>query len=97
MRLTGYFDRYASDEAQAASRRAAHALGAVDEIELPEAHRARAAAFTWHTGRQRPDFASGILKVQTPFTLQKVYVPRLCRSRASASIRASRQVRFASV
>jgi AtzE family amidohydrolase len=44
-RLMGYFDRYASDEARAASRRAAYALGAVDEIELPEVHRARAAAF----------------------------------------------------
>jgi AtzE family amidohydrolase len=44
-RLTGYFDRYASPEALAASKRAAQALGAVDEIELPEVHRARAAAF----------------------------------------------------
>jgi aspartyl-tRNA(Asn)/glutamyl-tRNA(Gln) amidotransferase subunit A len=44
-RLTGYFDRYASDDARAVSRRAAYALGAVDEIELPEVHRARAAAF----------------------------------------------------
>ena len=44
-RLTGYFDRYASAEALAVSRRAAQALGAVDEIELPEVHRARAAAF----------------------------------------------------
>jgi AtzE family amidohydrolase len=44
-RLAGYFDRYASPEALAASRRAAKALGAIDEIELPEVHRARAAAF----------------------------------------------------
>ena len=44
-RLTGYFDRYASAEALAASKRAAQALGAVDEIELPEVHRPRAAAF----------------------------------------------------
>ncbi|HVY05487.1 MAG TPA: AtzE family amidohydrolase [Burkholderiales bacterium] len=44
-RLTGYFDQYASAEAKAASKRAADTLGAVDEIELPEVHRARAAAF----------------------------------------------------
>jgi AtzE family amidohydrolase len=44
-RLTGYFDRYASAEALTVSKRAAEALGAIDEIELPEAHRARAAAF----------------------------------------------------
>jgi aspartyl-tRNA(Asn)/glutamyl-tRNA(Gln) amidotransferase subunit A len=44
-RLTGYFDRYASEEARTASRRAAAALGALDEVELPEVHRARAAAF----------------------------------------------------
>ena len=44
-RLTGYFDSYASAEALGASKRAAKALGAVDEIELPEVHRARAAAF----------------------------------------------------
>ncbi len=44
-RLTGYFDRYASAEALAASKRAAEALGARYEIELPEVHRARAAAF----------------------------------------------------
>jgi AtzE family amidohydrolase len=44
-RLTGYFDRYASEEALAASKRAAEALGATREIELPEVHRARAAAF----------------------------------------------------
>jgi aspartyl-tRNA(Asn)/glutamyl-tRNA(Gln) amidotransferase subunit A len=44
-RLTGYFDRYASAEALAASKRAAEALGATHEIELPEVHRARAAAF----------------------------------------------------
>jgi len=44
-RLTGYFDRYASEEAHAASKRAAEALGATQEIELPEVHRARAAAF----------------------------------------------------
>ncbi len=44
-RLTGYFDRYASEQARAASVRAAECLGAVEEIELPEAQRARAAAF----------------------------------------------------
>ena len=44
-RLTGYFDRFASDEARAASVRAAECLGAVAEIELPEVERARAAAF----------------------------------------------------
>jgi AtzE family amidohydrolase len=44
-RLSGYFDRYASDEARAASVRAAECLGAVAEIELPEVERARAAAF----------------------------------------------------
>ena len=44
-RLTGFFDHYASAEAIAASKNAARALGAVDEIELPEVHRARAAAF----------------------------------------------------
>lgn len=44
-RLTGYFDRYASDGARAASVRAAECLGAVDEIEFPEVQRARAAAF----------------------------------------------------
>jgi 1-carboxybiuret hydrolase len=44
-RLTGYFDRYASNEARAASQAAAKCLGAVDEIELPEVDRARAAAF----------------------------------------------------
>jgi len=44
-RLTGYFDRYASEAARAASLDAARCLGARDEIELPEAHRARAAAF----------------------------------------------------
>jgi AtzE family amidohydrolase len=44
-RLTGYFDRYASEETLAASKRAAEALGATREIELPEVHRARAAAF----------------------------------------------------
>jgi AtzE family amidohydrolase len=44
-RLTGYFDRYASPEAVAASKRAAAALGAMHEIELPHVHRARAAAF----------------------------------------------------
>jgi AtzE family amidohydrolase len=44
-RLTGYFDRYASDAARAASLRAAECLGASAEIELPEVQRARAAAF----------------------------------------------------
>jgi AtzE family amidohydrolase len=44
-RLTGYFDRYASEEALAASKRAAEVLGATREIELPEVHRVRAAAF----------------------------------------------------
>jgi AtzE family amidohydrolase len=44
-RLAGYFDRYASEQARAASVRAAECLGAVDEIELPEVQRARAAAF----------------------------------------------------
>lgn len=44
-RLTGYFDRWATAPAQAASRRAASALGARAEIELPEVERARAAAF----------------------------------------------------
>lgn len=44
-RLTGYFERYASEEARAASKLAAAAFGKVDEIELPEVHRARAAAF----------------------------------------------------
>ncbi len=44
-RLTGYFDRYASEEALAASKQAAEALGATRAIELPEVHRARAAAF----------------------------------------------------
>jgi aspartyl-tRNA(Asn)/glutamyl-tRNA(Gln) amidotransferase subunit A len=44
-RLTGFFDRYASDQARAASLRAAECLGAADEIELPEVQRARAAAF----------------------------------------------------
>lgn len=44
-RLTGYFDRYASEEACAASREAAKALGSCDEVELPEVQRARAAAF----------------------------------------------------
>jgi aspartyl-tRNA(Asn)/glutamyl-tRNA(Gln) amidotransferase subunit A len=44
-RLAGYFDRFASEEARAASRAAALALGAQDEVELPEAERARAAAF----------------------------------------------------
>jgi AtzE family amidohydrolase len=44
-RLTGYFDRYASEEALAASKQAAEVLGATRDIELPEVHRARAAAF----------------------------------------------------
>jgi AtzE family amidohydrolase len=44
-RLTGYFDRYASAQALEASKRAAGALGATAEIELPEVHRARAAAY----------------------------------------------------
>jgi 1-carboxybiuret hydrolase len=44
-RLTGYFDEWASDEARAASRAAATALGADREIELPEPAVARAAAF----------------------------------------------------
>lgn len=44
-RLTGYFDCYASEEARAASLRAAECLGATAEIELPEVERARAAAF----------------------------------------------------
>jgi 1-carboxybiuret hydrolase len=44
-RLTGYFDRYAGDAARSAARRAAAALQASGEIELPEVERARAAAF----------------------------------------------------
>src|SRR5258708_8591278 len=44
-RLTGYFDRFAGAEALDASKRTAAALGAIDEIEMPEVHRARAAAF----------------------------------------------------
>jgi Asp-tRNA(Asn)/Glu-tRNA(Gln) amidotransferase A subunit family amidase len=44
-RLTGYFDEWAGDDAQRASRAAASALGATREIELPEVARARAAAF----------------------------------------------------
>lgn len=44
-RLGGYFDRWASAEARAASMRAAEALGAHRTIELPEVERARAAAF----------------------------------------------------
>jgi AtzE family amidohydrolase len=44
-RLAGYFDRYASDEARAAAMLVAKALGAKQEVELPEPHRARAAAF----------------------------------------------------
>jgi aspartyl-tRNA(Asn)/glutamyl-tRNA(Gln) amidotransferase subunit A len=54
-RLTGYFDRFASDEARAVSREAARCLGSTDEVELPEVHRARAAAFviTASEGGQR--------------------------------------------
>jgi len=44
-RLTGYFDHFATAEAHAASDAAARALNARDEVELPEAERARAAAF----------------------------------------------------
>ena len=41
----GYFARKAEPEALAAVRRCAQALGATATVELPEAHRARAAAF----------------------------------------------------
>lgn len=44
-RLTGYFDRYASDEARAAAMLVAKALESQHEVELSEPHRARAAAF----------------------------------------------------
>lgn len=44
-RLGGYFDDNASPLAQAASRRAAQALGSLGDIELPEVAAARAAAF----------------------------------------------------
>jgi 1-carboxybiuret hydrolase len=44
-RLTAYFDEWANDDAQRASRTVAHALGATAEIELPDAAVARAAAF----------------------------------------------------
>ncbi len=44
-RLAGYFDRYASDEARAATMLVAKALGVKQEVELPEPQRARAAAF----------------------------------------------------
>ena len=44
-RLTGYFDRWAGAQARQASARAAEALGAIGEVELPEVDRARAAAF----------------------------------------------------
>ena len=43
--LGGYFDEYAGPEAQAAVGRVAAALGATRKVELPEAARARAAAF----------------------------------------------------
>lgn len=44
-RLSGYFDEWAGPQAQWASRTAAHALGAVEEVELEGAAEARAAAF----------------------------------------------------
>jgi 1-carboxybiuret hydrolase len=44
-RLTGYFDRFATDRAAAASHAAALALGATEEIEIPDMDAARAAAF----------------------------------------------------
>lgn len=44
-RLTGYFDRWAGDQARVASIRVAAALGGRAEVELPEVDRARAAAF----------------------------------------------------
>ncbi len=44
-RLGGYFDQYAGAEAREASRSAAEVLGATATIDLPEVHRARAAAF----------------------------------------------------
>lgn len=44
-RLTGYFDAWAGEAAQAAARRVASALGATAEVELPQTERARAAAF----------------------------------------------------
>jgi 1-carboxybiuret hydrolase len=44
-RLTGYFDEWAQDDAQRASRTAAQVLGATAEIDLPDAAVARAAAF----------------------------------------------------
>lgn len=44
-RLTGYFDEYAGNEARWASRTAAKGLAAVDEVELPGAAQARAAAY----------------------------------------------------
>lgn len=44
-RLAGYFDQHAGAEAQWASRTAAHALGATEEVELEGVAEARAAAF----------------------------------------------------
>lgn len=44
-RLGGYFDRWADDEARAASASVADALGTASDVELPEVERARAAAF----------------------------------------------------
>lgn len=44
-RLAGYFDRFATARAREASRIAAQALGASDEIEIPDMDAARAAAF----------------------------------------------------
>jgi AtzE family amidohydrolase len=44
-RASGYFARLASPEALSAVERVARALGASTQIDVPEAHRARAAAF----------------------------------------------------
>jgi len=44
-RLSGYFDRWAGEQARRASALAAQALGAAGEVTLPEVERARAAAF----------------------------------------------------
>jgi AtzE family amidohydrolase len=44
-RLSGYFDRWAGEQARRASELAAQALGAAGEVTLPEVERARAAAF----------------------------------------------------
>jgi AtzE family amidohydrolase len=43
--LGGYFEQWADADARSAVARAAAALGAVDTVMLPEAHRARSAAF----------------------------------------------------